>query len=434
MNRILKIFLCLIIFSLLFHEQVFAKTVSKTQYIIMNKQLLLQNNNINNDIKIEHLYFTTELSDYSSLIDENVNEKILSDTKGYRYDYKSLFLTENESNSVDYTTSLKLSMVNYELNPSKVSSDYSKIDDNIKQYLLPSYKIESDNPLIISKAQQINNNIEPKNRNNPYYITKGIFNYIQTNMRYSLDKSQSNKGALFAEKYLVGVCEDYADYMVALLRANKIPARTVYGFRFSASEIQNTPKNLETAHMWVEVYFNNYGWVFFDPTMSQNHMEEISFTNDDGENITIPVYSALSFPNESTFGRMTNGYYYAKLQYDFGNKRDRISSTQSIVSSSLKYNIQRTNNPYLEQFKSITLEKAHTITPNHVYFKVTGTTDNNEKIEIDNSLIDWKFSNNSIANMPYKGILALKKINGTIRVNATFDGLTSNMNLTVKGF
>ena len=56
--------------------------------------------------------------------------------------------------------------------------------------------------------------------------------------------------------------------MVVLLRLNNIPSRFVTGFTYGTFnpitgyyEIRN-----KDAHAWVEVYFNELGWISFDPT------------------------------------------------------------------------------------------------------------------------------------------------------------------------
>ena len=52
-----------------------------------------------------------------------------------------------------------------------------------------------------------------------------------------------------------GVCQDYAHLMIALCRANGLPARYVNGFLEGIGE----------THAWVEV-FDGYGWQGYDPT------------------------------------------------------------------------------------------------------------------------------------------------------------------------
>ena len=51
--------------------------------------------------------------------------------------------------------------------------------------------------------------------------------------------------------------------MVALCRAKGIPARIVSG---------NIARAKETQHTWVEVYYPQYGWVLYDPTVMDSQM------------------------------------------------------------------------------------------------------------------------------------------------------------------
>ena len=67
-----------------------------------------------------------------------------------------------------------------------------------------------------------------------------------------------NLGAKRALQERRGKCSEYSAAMVALLRAKKIPARVVTG---------NMARSYDTKHEWVEVYFDKYGWVTFDPTL-----------------------------------------------------------------------------------------------------------------------------------------------------------------------
>jgi transglutaminase-like putative cysteine protease len=66
-----------------------------------------------------------------------------------------------------------------------------------------------------------------------------------------------------------GFCQQYATTMVMMLRLLEVPARYVVGF-LPGDEV--VPGQWEVwgtaAHAWVEVYFNGFGWVRFDPTPS----------------------------------------------------------------------------------------------------------------------------------------------------------------------
>ncbi|GEM_PF-1716139 len=65
-----------------------------------------------------------------------------------------------------------------------------------------------------------------------------------------------------------GYCRYFASAMAVLCRLNGIPARVVTGYApGSFSLIENAYiYRASNAHAWVEVYFDGYGWIMFDPT------------------------------------------------------------------------------------------------------------------------------------------------------------------------
>lgn len=86
--------------------------------------------------------------------------------------------------------------------------------------------------------------------------------------------------------YRIGFCNYYASAEVILLRSLGIPARLAVGFAQGIfeevetglapepDEVLNVPQGVfvvrdEDAHAWPEIYFPDYGWVEFEPTVSQ---------------------------------------------------------------------------------------------------------------------------------------------------------------------
>ncbi|MGY2085021.1 transglutaminase family protein [Blastococcus sp. SYSU DS0539] len=64
-----------------------------------------------------------------------------------------------------------------------------------------------------------------------------------------------------------GYCEQYAGAMAVLVRQAGMPARVAMGY--TPGDVQRDGARLITsddAHAWVEVFFQGYGWVPFDPT------------------------------------------------------------------------------------------------------------------------------------------------------------------------
>lgn len=72
----------------------------------------------------------------------------------------------------------------------------------------------------------------------------------------------------FIHQFKRGHCELFASAMALMVRSQGIPARLVSGLR--GGEWNPVDKaytvQADMAHLWVEVYFNGVGWVWFDPT------------------------------------------------------------------------------------------------------------------------------------------------------------------------
>ncbi|MGY1793725.1 transglutaminaseTgpA domain-containing protein [Geodermatophilus sp. SYSU D00525] len=86
---------------------------------------------------------------------------------------------------------------------------------------------------------------------------------------YSLSTRPGTSGDDLADflRLKQGYCEQYAGAMAAMVRAAGIPARVALGY--TPGRVQPGGGRLVTsddAHAWVEVYFDDLGWVPFDPT------------------------------------------------------------------------------------------------------------------------------------------------------------------------
>ena len=86
---------------------------------------------------------------------------------------------------------------------------------------------------------------------------------------YSLDVKPGNSGDALVD-FLTnkqGYCEQYASAMAVMLRSLNIPSRVVVGFTQGVKRADGSYLvTSHDAHAWVEVKFENNGWVRFDPT------------------------------------------------------------------------------------------------------------------------------------------------------------------------
>lgn len=70
----------------------------------------------------------------------------------------------------------------------------------------------------------------------------------------------------FMLKKQEGYCVHFATSFVLLARAEGLPARIVQGYAVNRKGQKEVMVTSDMAHAWPEVYFDNVGWISFDPT------------------------------------------------------------------------------------------------------------------------------------------------------------------------
>jgi len=103
----------------------------------------------------------------------------------------------------------------------------------------------------------------------PYEKAVAIETWLESEKEYSLDaeRTSGHMADTFVFEMEAGYCEYFATSMVAMLRTQDIPARYVVGYSTGQQVGENTYQvRGMNAHAWVEVYFEDVGWVKFDPT------------------------------------------------------------------------------------------------------------------------------------------------------------------------
>lgn len=142
----------------------------------------------------------------------------------------------------------------YDLKTAKRFNYNISPETDLSRYLQSEELIESDDPFVIDIANSIGGNSREE-------ILQNIYVYLQKNIKYTIVPNLGAKRTL-TEK--IGKCADYTAAMVALCRAKGIPARVVAGEMFDEQG---------TAHAWAEVYYDEYGWVTYDPTFEGTYIQ-----------------------------------------------------------------------------------------------------------------------------------------------------------------
>jgi transglutaminase-like putative cysteine protease len=106
----------------------------------------------------------------------------------------------------------------------------------------------------------------------PYERVRRIHDYLTDRSNgfiYSLSTEPGTSGDDLVDflRLKRGYCEQYAGTMAVMVRAAGVPARVALGYTPGSTERDGTRLiTSDDAHAWVEVYFDELGWVPFDPT------------------------------------------------------------------------------------------------------------------------------------------------------------------------
>ena len=109
---------------------------------------------------------------------------------------------------------------------------------------------------------------------NRYDKVKAIEQFLSSKFPYNLDVRTTPRNRDFVDYFIFdlkeGYCTYYASAMAILARCAGIPARYVEGYMLPPKPIEPGSStymvsNMQ-AHSWVEVYFEGYGWLPFEPT------------------------------------------------------------------------------------------------------------------------------------------------------------------------
>jgi protein-glutamine gamma-glutamyltransferase len=108
---------------------------------------------------------------------------------------------------------------------------------------------------------------------NPYAATVALEAYFRSAGGFVYDEQPPRAGEAaplvqFVTKTRRGYCQHFAGAMALMLRYLGIPARVAAGFSSGTYDEERKQWTVydRDAHTWVEVWFNGYGWLPFDPT------------------------------------------------------------------------------------------------------------------------------------------------------------------------
>jgi transglutaminase-like putative cysteine protease len=178
---------------------------------------------------------------------------IVSDEYGNQY-------AEFDFKDLEPGGSIQIS-INYEVAINELTNNLEDCIGNLpNEFTKPELHIESNNPQIVALAADLS-----KPNQTECEQVRTFYDYIGNNLVYSYNGE--DWGAQAALGKMGADCTEYSSLLIALSRANGIPARYVEGLLY-LDESGSVEARQE--HAWVEVFFPGNGWIPIDPTLGRS--------------------------------------------------------------------------------------------------------------------------------------------------------------------
>lgn len=147
------------------------------------------------------------------------------------------------------------------------------LSESITKFLDATDEVQSDNSTLVSQAETLTSGITTQ-----WEAVLAIIGWVMDNVTYGTN--QYGTDALSTYDHLVGVCTNYSQLAIALLRAAGIPARFASGDSINRQYTLPIPNGYRTTywnqgpHAWIEVYYPSLGeWVPYDPQRDIHHID-----------------------------------------------------------------------------------------------------------------------------------------------------------------
>jgi transglutaminase-like putative cysteine protease len=202
--------------------------------------------------------------------------------------------------------------IDYQVKVNELAYDLSSCQGNLpKIFIQPELHIESANPQIVDLATELS-----RGKGTACQQVRSFYDYAGNDLVYTYNGS--NWGAQAALGPMGADCTEYTDLLVALSRAQGIPARYFEGLLYLN---QSTGSIARIEHAWPDVYLPATGWVALDPTLGRTQVNrDTYFAHYTPDHIIVTMgvnpsvlrggdyWTHLYWPGNSTSIRVSGGW------------------------------------------------------------------------------------------------------------------------------
>lgn len=205
-----------------------------------------------------------------------------------------------------------------------------KYDADVIDFLKPTPFIGSNDVLEIIESNKL---LEKT----PYKVVLELCEYVYTNFKYikgitNVDSTLDDVWSLKA-----GVCQDFTNVMLQMVRLCGIPARYVSGYICPSDDAK---RGEGATHAWIEAYIPFYGWLGLDPTNN-------AIANDHHVRLAVGRNYADCSPVKGVFKRHVESDMFVKVDISTTKTQEEI-----VIPPNAFANVE-TNNSYKRNLERI---------------------------------------------------------------------------------
>lgn len=181
--------------------------------------------------------------------------KYIPVTDEYGNQYAEFDLSEHPAG-----TSISIK-IDYQLVVNELVYDLSVCEGElVDEFTQPELHIESDNPQIVTLANELS-----QGKQNICQQVEAFYNYVGDELVYNYNGK--DWGAQAALGPMGSDCTEYTALLVALSRAQRIPARYLEGLLVLDKDTRDLA---QLEHAWADVFLPGIGWMGIDPTLGRS--------------------------------------------------------------------------------------------------------------------------------------------------------------------
>ena len=187
-------------------------------------------------------------------------------------------------------------------------------------------------PAPFSGSEEVLNLIKSKNlaTKTPYKVVLELCDYVYNNFKYTKGVTHVDSTLDEVWELKAGVCQDFTNILLQMVRMAGIPARYVSGYICPAED--NT-RGLGATHAWIEAYIPFYGWFGVDPTNN-------AIANGNHVRLAVGRSYADCSPVKGVFKRKVDSDLFVNVEISSTKTKEAIEVPPNTFTGS------KTNNSY----------------------------------------------------------------------------------------